>query len=549
MNEARVPDSETDWRNVDIFLFSNGQKQTPPRKYHLNSEDLSRWSSTLMHLARSHYGEIFSTVDLYTVDGEAVATPLQLSNGAAYVAVPPQDTFIPSGYNDYLLKAIRSREKRRNAQSEIQRDGLDTQIQEADTEAKEEVEKVETLNEMTNNATTSTIGDRVNSVQKLQPQHPARSNSTLKHTEKITHNNNSSSILKKQNSLMLPSTVRKPSMKLKENPLRKNLKVNTFKGPNSGSTIITNSSNQLKTNSRTPTRTGKNGDRHSSLRNANDRSKIENKVEPQSHNSILGTIKSSTEKTETKEISAFENVIDDNELLVVKKQESVNRSMVFTDLEKKDTAPSKRNRLSSMVPILMPIEESRISKDEPPVTAINNVIENVYKPEADIISGMTSVNKSKMELDDNIAQGTATNIQQLQEDKMKLINKHPVDSFIAVIDKGDLIDLNLKIQVRKCEGVISTQDSKPFINSIIQKASQVNIDQEIVETIEKRSSLKNKLTIDEDNTKLVVIQCSCCENRNLSEILQKIDTGTVKLNDKKYVIVLPDPPSPKTVER
>ncbi|XP_063829380.1 uncharacterized protein LOC135078749 [Ostrinia nubilalis] len=132
MNGPKAP-NESDWQNVDIFVFSNGQHQTPPRKYHLASEDLNSWSSTLMTLAHSQYEGVFSSIDLYTVEGQRVQTPIQISNGSAYVAVPPRDTFIPAGYSEYLLRATRSREKRQskssnNAQMEVRQGNTNSKL-------------------------------------------------------------------------------------------------------------------------------------------------------------------------------------------------------------------------------------------------------------------------------------------------------------------------------------------------------------------------------------------------------------------------------------
>ncbi|XP_046974572.1 putative uncharacterized protein DDB_G0282499 [Vanessa cardui] len=101
-----------DWDSIDIFVFSNGQQYSPPRKYHLESDYLKCWEATKSFLARSQYGSKHSVVDLYLLDGKKVEGPLELKNSAAYVAVEPPDSFIPAGYEKYLYKASRSWEKR-----------------------------------------------------------------------------------------------------------------------------------------------------------------------------------------------------------------------------------------------------------------------------------------------------------------------------------------------------------------------------------------------------------------------------------------------------
>lgn len=53
-----IIDHEPIIEGLDIFVFSNGQEFTPPRKYHLRHEDLHWWDATLNYLARSQYGSL-----------------------------------------------------------------------------------------------------------------------------------------------------------------------------------------------------------------------------------------------------------------------------------------------------------------------------------------------------------------------------------------------------------------------------------------------------------------------------------------------------------
>ena len=57
MNEedAKVPHVKEDW-SIEIFLFSNGQQYSPPRKHYLKASELDLWEGTLNKLAQSHYG-------------------------------------------------------------------------------------------------------------------------------------------------------------------------------------------------------------------------------------------------------------------------------------------------------------------------------------------------------------------------------------------------------------------------------------------------------------------------------------------------------------
>ncbi|XP_063372499.1 uncharacterized protein LOC134660654 [Cydia amplana] len=90
--------------SLEIFLFSNGQRDSPPRKYNVRVDD--RCDITLSFLARSQNGSEHN-IELYTTDGKKIRRAQELGNGATYVAVEPPQAFISSGYNDYLMKASR----------------------------------------------------------------------------------------------------------------------------------------------------------------------------------------------------------------------------------------------------------------------------------------------------------------------------------------------------------------------------------------------------------------------------------------------------------
>ncbi|CAH0722824.1 unnamed protein product, partial [Brenthis ino] len=102
MDEPKAPDDARNWESMDIYLFSNGQQCSPPRKYHLRCEELKLWDATLCFLAHSHYGSMQSNIELYTLDGKKISSPLELKNDTAYVAVKPPDAFISAGDNKYI---------------------------------------------------------------------------------------------------------------------------------------------------------------------------------------------------------------------------------------------------------------------------------------------------------------------------------------------------------------------------------------------------------------------------------------------------------------
>ncbi|XP_032517289.2 uncharacterized protein LOC116770048 [Danaus plexippus] len=130
MNEPRVPQNNKGWQAMDIYLFSNGQENSPPRKYHLQTDELQFWQATIHHLARSQYGPTHSTIDLYTLDGKRIASPLELVDAATYVAVTPPDAFIPAGYEQYLIKASRSWERRQEKLINAGNGRVETEIKE-----------------------------------------------------------------------------------------------------------------------------------------------------------------------------------------------------------------------------------------------------------------------------------------------------------------------------------------------------------------------------------------------------------------------------------
>ncbi|XP_034824148.1 uncharacterized protein [Maniola hyperantus] len=112
MDKPKAPDDARDWDFIYIYLFTNGQDYSPPRKYLLKTDEIKCWCATLNLLAHSQFGSLQSNIELYTLDGKKIDTPLELKNDAPYVAVKPPDTFVQTGYEKYLLKASRSWEKR-----------------------------------------------------------------------------------------------------------------------------------------------------------------------------------------------------------------------------------------------------------------------------------------------------------------------------------------------------------------------------------------------------------------------------------------------------
>lgn len=58
MDKPKAPDDARRWSAIEIFLFTNGQEYTPPRKYYLKAEELTWWDATLGVLACSQFGSL-----------------------------------------------------------------------------------------------------------------------------------------------------------------------------------------------------------------------------------------------------------------------------------------------------------------------------------------------------------------------------------------------------------------------------------------------------------------------------------------------------------
>ncbi|VVC93025.1 unnamed protein product [Leptidea sinapis] len=114
MSEANFHQESSNCKSIDVYIFRNGQQNSPPRKYHLHSDELNMWETTLANLAQSQYGSGYLHIELFTLEGKKVQGPLELANEKAYVAVKPSDVFIKAGYEKYLLRASRSWEKRQD---------------------------------------------------------------------------------------------------------------------------------------------------------------------------------------------------------------------------------------------------------------------------------------------------------------------------------------------------------------------------------------------------------------------------------------------------
>ncbi|CAH0691456.1 unnamed protein product [Chilo suppressalis] len=494
MSLAKVPNSiKTKYEALDIFLFCNGQHTTPPRKYHLKSEELEKWDDTLMRIAQSQYGNKQSIVDLYTMVGEKLTSPIEIANNNVYVAVPHTEKFIPVGYNEYLLKASRSREKRQG-KIRISKDVLPETVEQQCNR----MSICEDSENKTNNGTDH------------QAKSPEDNKSILGQTinKKTFH----LPFPRKYSRNVPPDTITKVFPKNKEKPqTNKNLKVNMERNLNKDPISITNPNRSIKS---------KDKDCNKYIFMAkNNKSKRDN-IKPE----ISNQIQKKPTIFDENNISTANPVIDDltcdKELIVVKKPESMSIDI--------NTGISLLSR-----PIIPLHEISTLPRLDENVTNTQETFKknNCYnaeniKVQNVAICNVQSTTHYNVQNEKEISKNTYTNTLEYQyrTDNLNINNdSQPIENFITVVDGGDVINLNLKLKLKKCDGTV-----------------KVNIDNKLHSITEKKcnSDVIKEITEDEKTSKLVVLRCSCCCNDDFDVLLQNCDLSSDP-TEKIYFVLVP----------
>lgn len=125
------------------------------------------------------------------------------------------------------------------------------------------------------------------------------------------------------------------------------------------------------------------------------------------------------------------------------------------------------------------------------------------------------------------------------------------DNFIAVINKGDAVNLNLTIELKKsdtCEPVGTTSNIGPrfarkvsSLTNIFKKEKLLDLKDE--ETTVQTKSLQSIISsVNDCFAKVVVVQCACCGNNTT---VPRIDSMPVYKDDNGFFILMPGPtPTP-----
>ncbi|KAL4705250.1 hypothetical protein ACJJTC_010269 [Scirpophaga incertulas] len=473
MSLVQVPNSNfdnvdnVDCNSVDIYLFSNGQQQSPPRKYHFQVDELIKWEPTLQYIAESQYGKKCSLIHLYTTMGQKIESPIEIENGIAYVAVLPEDSFINTGYNEYLIKASRSRDKRleKSKPQNISRlqpsnNIADQYIANDDTKRNKKSILVVTDNNKNSRA--------------------RQRNSYAVNGKKIYHNTS----LKPHYSA-IPTEIPKNSLQSKHGFSKKIM--NTRKTDNKAPTA---NNNLRKLISKAINKTGQRknicdgSQKKKEIKTTLDNTDFD--IDPGKNTTKLHKIDSSDviEHTDNKVNEFVKAILSSivlsmpiNGIELTKDTNTDNEDpKIFTDyMNKNDESPNKIENINTSV-------------------ETENIVELDNKP---------------------FSQGPK---------KAKELTSGQTVNFISIMDKGDIIDLNLKMQITKGDGIITA-------NYLCEKSSQVEFKEIIPQPLE--NELKSTNNGDIENSEE---ECACEECYELDEIIHKINN--TNMMRKKFVFLL-----------
>ncbi|XP_075978847.1 uncharacterized protein LOC142978327 isoform X2 [Anticarsia gemmatalis] len=491
-NEAKVPNDLSKWESIDIYLFSNGQQYSPPRKYHLRAEELNWWQSTLNHLARLHYGSLHKSIELYGIDGKKVEGPLQLIDGTYYVAVVPPDAFIDASYEKYLIKASKSWEKsqakKANGSSIVVKKTGPPQI-DSSTEAvvTPELTAIKTPDENADVVVESIIAiPRKSNTPKpdvVETKQPRKSIIGLPKSHSKTERRRSSGAH--------TAFVKTPSSQIKNNsrkPLtRIPIKVN---GQTIGSAIKPKVVSKYKAAS-PPTST------------------VPNSLAP-----IVNT-------------EPVDNLISDRDIIVIstdthlyKNPESDNKSMKLDAYQ----IPIADNVIIATVGSIEHVNEEA-------QTAVEQSTREVNTPDADVL-----YTDSKLQ----VAPVT------LVERNIAVTCDIPLeDNYIAIINKGDPVNLSMNLGYQTI-GIQDAIQTKSNYNVVQNKSSltdiktrEVSLNSEDGNAVKQTKSLQSVPNdFNKNFAKVIVVQCGCCGN---TAAVPHLVTMPVFKTEEDFFILMPSP--------
>ncbi|CAB3220903.1 unnamed protein product [Arctia plantaginis] len=485
------------WEAIDIFLFSNGQNSSPPRKYHLRTDELDWWEATLNHLAKSHYGSSHTAIELYTLSGSRIEGPQELCDGMPCVAVVPPDTFTDAGYENYLMKASRSFEKRKIKNANMT-DQAEVRISDSPQIDNEKQQPVYATDHTTLNAPEKSITEPTATLKSLK--------STVQKSVLPNMRN------EKRRSILARTSFMKTQIKSTKNFNQDSQRKRSLK-TNEPISETTDKSNENKSLSASPpigvpTSTPKSSMTNTPLR--------------------CHTMVTVNSKDLFTDYLPLENLISEKQILLLEEASNLYQNPVHEVKSVKLDAyvvPTNMEEVNNCVDSIAKtrVDEEIQTKIETSSCEVNTAL---YSPPSNskikVIAATVASQSNIMKCDTPLG-----------------------DNYIAVINKGDAVNLKLQIEVQNGSSHTNKQSSSNWKNvretnslsDIFKKRKSSNTGDDVVTATKSLESVV--CGINECYTKVVVVQCSCCGNKTT---MARADKVPVYKDPNGFFILIPTTP-------
>ncbi|CAK1600098.1 unnamed protein product [Parnassius mnemosyne] len=528
MTEQTITLDEKERDAIDIFLFSNGEKHSPPRKYHLNMDELKTWDGTLSYLARSQFGSQHTNIEIYTIDGQRVDSLSQLVHHAAYVAVEPPCKFIQAGYENYIIKATRSWEKRLSKITNSEKSPIKDAIKNVASKSQLNVNFQNNQSRVQNNRikVSRMITSNDNKTNRIKPytvdakqtQDYDNTHKYYKPAKQIEIKKTSISpqitALKQANAPFKVTAFKRVPIKTKDSLCKKPLNIKkTFPGNTKGKVIISGTSDKNIVPSSTITSLNV---IETKLKNVvQSKNTTPTRVNHQTSNNNKGDIT-------TKENQVISNIYNDSENGFISNREINDKSNESINKTLETEALSTNGDRTSITFI----ENNCINK---------SFISNPGHDDQKEISPYNEINSSFQ------------NPQVLSTEKQKSDSTDPcccvslkqLDHFVAISNNDKIIKLQINLEVTNCNVAVSTEQRNTDDKSQLfkkrtkeEKEIQVDLDIQPSEAVQCSSnSIQHKAkepisageivrNIINDESKIIIIHCSCCDCTDLHYLLK-----------------------------
>ncbi|XP_072936213.1 uncharacterized protein [Epargyreus clarus] len=484
-----------------------------------------------------------STIDIYTTDGRKINGPLELINGAAYVAVEPPDTFVDTGYEEYLLKASRSWDKRLVQKSY----NSDTKDPKLNLSADDTIKSGENASpKVGDNATSSMKNQSAKSrqipqrkpvtcakpIQKKKPSDPH--NATLKRicaeTDKIFPCPRKTSLRNEVSNRKRSLVPCSRNVSQEQSMCSKNASQCATRREKSQDSEYHGTPSDIKTSNVV-------GNLPYSLLSCNDSLEVQKKTQkkrilsdtiPDEVQTVVSlyhnkdrdvtSITSNAESDQTTDISV--NQQNDKRNYDLKDLNTENNGAIQQDAVVQETEQINNKGINDLT--VDEIKTETQHDNEPNAFPVNNEIlkDEKEKNTPSKIPPIENVRENKLENEDT----TSNN---------HISDKQATDEYIAYMNRGGLLLLKFNIKVKDCKTIFNrdksndTQLTTSLINLLkTEKISQVNIDvnfsSELLKSnngrcVEDKSlqSVINKLYsedtdhIDSKQPRIIIIKCAC----------------------------------------